>query len=363
MMRTNRIAVLRPSFSRAVWTVACRAVLLVALLGVSSSPAEAGDEALRVFATTTDLGDLVRQVGGDRVVVFEMVKGREDAHFAEARPSFVKELSRSDLFVQVGLELETGYVPLLLDNARNARVRPGAVGFIDASRAITPLDMPTGVVDRSMGDVHLHGSPHYMLDPVRAFEVAKLIAAKLTELRTADTDYFRTRLEDFRARLATAMVGATLAGKYDAFKLAQLAEQGGLEAFLTQQGDRAALAGWYAALLPLAGTQVVDDHAMWTYFARRFGLVIVAHLEPKPGIPPTTTHLREVIDRMKVDPVRAVLASPYYDPRHAAFVAEATGATVVELAHQTGGRSGTDDYIAMIDYNVRATAAALAGPR
>lgn len=334
-----------------------------ALMLASVAPSTAADDVIHVFATTTDLGDLARQVGGDRVSVVEMVKGREDAHFAEARPSFIKELSRSDLFLQVGLELEVGYVPLLLDNARNERVRPGGAGFVDASRAIVPLDVPTGIVDRSMGDVHPYGSPHYMLDPVRGFEVARLIAAKLTELRAADADYFRSRLEDFRTRLATAMVGATLAAKYDAFKLAQLAEQGGLEAFLNEQGDRAALGGWYAAMLPLAGTKVVDDHAMWTYFARRFGLVIVAHLEPKPGIPPTTTHLREVIDLMKADHVRAVLASPYYDPRHAAFVAEATGAKVVELAHQTGGRDGTDSYIAMIDYDVRATAAALAGPQ
>lgn len=326
-------------------------------------PAGATGETIRVFATTTDLGDLIRQIGADRVSVVVMVPGREDTHFAEARPSFIKELSQADLFVQVGLELEVGYVPLLLDNARNGRVLPGGRGFLDASRAIVPLDVPSGTVDRSMGDVHPRGSPHYLLDPVRGFEVARLIAARLTELRPADADFFRARLEDFRSRLATAMVGAALAAKYDAFKLAQLAEQGGLETFLNQQGDRSALGGWYAAMLPLAGSKVVGDHAVWTYFARRFGLVIVAHLEPKPGIPPTTTHLRQVVDLMKADHIRAVLASPYYDPRHAAFVAEATGAKVVELAHQTGGRDGTGDYIAMIDYDVRATAAALAGPR
>jgi len=331
-----------------------------AMFVLSVAPAFAED-ALRVFATTSDLGDLVREVGGDRVVVFEMVKGREDAHFAEPKPSFLKELSRSDLFVQVGLELEVGYVPLLLDNARNSRVMRGGAGFVDASTAIVPLDVPSGAVDRSMGDVHPYGSPHYLLDPVRGFEVARLLASRLAALRPSDAEFFRTRLEDFRSRLATAMVGATLAAKYDAFKLAQLAEQGGLAAFLGQQGDRAALGGWYAAMLPLAGTKVVDEHAMWTYFARRFGLVIVAHLEPKPGIPPTTTHLREVIERMKADHVRAILASPYYDPRHAAFVAEATGAKVAELAHQTGGRDGAGGYLAMIDYNVRTTAGALAG--
>jgi len=347
--------------ARAVRLPLCVIAISCAMQLLVSLPAGATDDTIRVFTTTTDLGDLTRQVGGDRVVVVEMVAGRDDAHFAEARPSFIKEMSRADLFVQVGLELEVGYVPLLLDNARNGRVLPGGPGFVDASRAIVPLDVPSGIVDRSMGDVHPYGSPHYLLDPVRGFEVAKLIAARLTELRPTDGDYFRARLEDFRARLTTAMVGATLAAKYDAFKLAQLAEQGGLDAFLNQQGDRAALGGWYASMLPHYGTKVVDDHAMWTYFARRFGLVIVAHLEPKPGIPPSTKHLREVIERMKVDHVRAVLASPYYDPRHAAFVASATGAKVLELAHQVGGRQGAETYIEMIDYDVRTTAAALTG--
>ncbi|MFN2377577.1 MAG: metal ABC transporter substrate-binding protein [Candidatus Binatia bacterium] len=334
------------------------AAALVATL-VSFLPSAASAEPLRVFATTTDLADLVREVGGDRVSVLAMVKGRDDPHFAEARPSFIKELSQADLFVQVGLELEVGYVPLLTQNARNARVLPGASGFLDASRAIVPLDVPTSPVDRSMGDVHSAGSPHYLLDPVRGVEVAGLLAARLAELRPADADYFRARLADFRSRVAAAMVGEALAGKYDAFKLAQLAEKGGLDAFLRAQGDRETLGGWYAAMLPLAGSKVVDDHWMWTYFARRFGLVVVGHLEPKPGIPPSTSHLRDIVERMKAGNVKALIASPYYDPRHAEMVAAATGAKVIELAHQTGGRDGADTWLSMVDYNVRTTAKVL----
>ncbi|MFT5042981.1 MAG: ABC-type Zn2+ transport system substrate-binding protein/surface adhesin, partial [Hyphomicrobiaceae bacterium] len=156
-----------------------------------------------------------------------------------------------------------------------------------------------------------------------------------------------------------ALVGDSLASRYDAFKLAALAEKGALAGFLEQQGDQAALGGWLGAMLPLYGAPVIDDHAVWSYFAARFGLKIVGHLEPKPGVPPTTMHLKSVIDTMNSKHVRAVLASPYYDPRHAEFVGKATGAAVAHLAHQTGGIEGTDDYIAMIDYNVRATVAAL----
>lgn len=336
--------------------------LLLAALFVLPSPAFA-DEPLRVFATTTDLAELAREVGGDRVVATSMVKGREDAHFAEAKPSFVKELSRADLFVQVGLDLEAGYVPLLLDNARNPKLLPGGAGFFDASRYIAPLELPSGPVDRSMGDVHASGSPHYLLDPLRAFEVAKALAAKLSELRPADAAFVAQRLEDFRRRLGVALAGEALAAKYDAFKLALLAEKGGLAGFLDEQGDRAALGGWLGAMLAFYGAKVVDDHAMWSYFARRFGLVVVAHLEPKPGIPPTTSHLKDVLETMKREGVRAVLASPYYDPRHAAFVARESGASVVELAHQCGGRDGTEHYIGMMDHNVRSTAAALGGAK
>ena len=339
--------------------VACSLGLVLAV--VSAVPAAlAADEPLRVFAVTPDLGDLARQVGGDRVVVTEMIKGRDDPHFAEAKPSFIKELSRADLFVQVGLEMEVGYVSLLLQGARNPQVLSGAPGFVDASRAIIPLDVPTGVIDRSMGDVHAFGSPHYLLDPVRAFDVARLLASKMKDLQPASAAYFAARLADFRDRMSKAMVGETLAAKYDAFKLAELAERGGLVTFLDQQGDRAALGGWFAAMLPWSGTRVVDDHAMWSYFARRFGLVVVGHLEPKPGVPPSTSHLASLVKKMEADDVKAVVTSPYYDPRHARFVAQATGAEVIELSHQTGGRDGAADYLAMIDFNVRAVAAGLA---
>lgn len=335
-------------------------LVLSCLLLVGAAPAWSQAEPLRVFATTSDLGDLARQVGGKDVVVVEMVKGAEDPHFAQAKPSFIKELSVADVFVQVGLGLEVGYVPLLLANARNADVLLAGKGYVDASRVVVPMNVATGTVDRSMGDVHAGGSPHYLLDPVRAMAVAELIAAKLSELRPQEQQAFQDRLENFRVRMATAMVGEKLAAKYDAFKLATLAERSGLAAFLQQQGDIAALGGWFGAMLPYSGTKVVDDHAMWSYFAARFGLQVVGHMEPKAGIPPTTKHLRDLIELMKQEHVRAVISSPYYDPRHARVVAEATGAQIIELAHQTGSRDGTESYLEMIDYNVRTTVAALA---
>jgi zinc/manganese transport system substrate-binding protein len=325
---------------------------------LAAAPALA-DPPLKVCATTPDLGSLVREIGGDRVELSVFAKGTEDPHFIEAKPSFIKQASEADALVQTGLELEVGWLPAILQNARNDRILPSAPGLIDASAAITPLEVPTGVIDRSMGDVHAAGNPHYLTDPVNGVKVAALIADRLGTLRPGDRRFFEDRLKDFRARVDRALVGETLAAKYDAQKLALLAERGGLNRFLESQGDAAALAGWLGELRDAPGVKVVADHNLWPYFAKRFGLVVIGYLEPKPGVPPTTRHLEELIGAMKQAGARLILSTVYFDPRHAAFVADKTGARTVDLANQPGSRPGTDDYIAMCDHNVRQVARAL----
>jgi ABC-type Zn uptake system ZnuABC Zn-binding protein ZnuA len=342
-------------------------LLGTAVAGLAGAQTEAG--VIRVVATVPDLGSLARSIGGDHVVVTVITNPQEDAHFALPRPSFVKALSEADAFIQVGLELEVGYAPLLLRNARNPKVLPrnpgyvdsGTPGYIDASFAIAPLEIPRIAVDRSMGDVHAMGNPHYLLDPVRGLRVAGLIRDRFAQIRPAQAELFRQNYDRFQKQLGDALVGEKLAAKYDATKLATLFEAGKLESFLEGQGDREALGGWLAIMSLHRGAKVVDDHRMWVYFARRFGIELFGDLEPVPGIPPATRHLTELVDRMKVAGVRVVITSPYYDPRHARFIAEATGARVVPLAHQTGGREGADDYLKMIDYNVRQLASALSG--
>jgi ABC-type Zn uptake system ZnuABC Zn-binding protein ZnuA len=314
---------------------------------------------LRVVATIPDLGSLVRTIGGDQVDVFVLAKGQQDAHFVEAKPSFIKQLSQADIYVQNGLDLEAGYAPLLLQNARNANVLPGGRGYVDAARAITPLDVPAAPVDRSMGDVHPLGNPHYLLDPLNGLKVAALLRDVFSDLRPDHKTGFDRRYADFKQHLDAALVGEVLTQKYDAAKLALLYQHGKLVDFLVAQGDAAQLGGWLAMLAPYRGAKAVDDHNMWPYFAQRFGLDIAGHLEPKPGVPPTTGHLQDLIARMRAEHIRLILAAPFYDPRHARFVAGATGAAVVSLSHLVGGRASADDYRAMIDYNVRAVAAAL----
>jgi hypothetical protein len=169
------------------------------------------------------------------------------------------------------------------------------------------------------------------------------------------------RYEAFRRKIGEGLVGGPLAAKYDAEKLALLAERGALDGFLESQGDAARLGGWLAQLRKARGAKAVDDHPIWAYLARRFGFAIVGHMEPKPGIPPTTKHLGMLVELMRRDGVRAILASAYYDPRHARFLAEQTGVGVANLANQVGARPGTDDYVAMIDYDVRELARVLDG--
>jgi ABC-type Zn uptake system ZnuABC Zn-binding protein ZnuA len=308
---------------------------------------------VRVVATVPDVAALVRAVGGDEVSVTVLAKPTEDPHFVEARPSFVKALSEADLLVLVGMDLEQGYLPLLLRNARNGRILGDAAGYVDCSRAVTILETPSGPVDRSMGDVHPFGNPHYLPDPINGLRVARLLRDRLADARPEARDGFERRTADFTRRLGERLVGAPLAAKHDVEKLAALADRGRLDDFLAGQGDAGALGGWLGRLRPLHGAKVVDDHNVWAYFARRFGLDVVGHMEPKPGIPPTTHQLELLVGLMKGQHVRLVLASVFYDPRHAAFLAENTGARIVPMANQPGARPGTEDYLAWIDYNVR----------
>jgi ABC-type Zn uptake system ZnuABC Zn-binding protein ZnuA len=316
---------------------------------------------LKVCATVPELGSLVREVGGNLVTVTVFAKPTEDPHFVEAKPSYIKALSECDLYIQVGLDLEIGWASVLIRNARNPQVQPGGRGYLDASTVITPLEVPTGPVDRSMGDIHPLGNPHYLLDPVNGLRVARLIRDKLAELQPTSAQVFTQRYEDFRRRLGIALVGETLSSKYDLEKLALLAENGRLGVFLSSQGEEALLGGWLGVLHPYRGAKVVTDHNMWSYFARRFAIEVVEVLEPKPGIPPTTQHLNQVIQVMRAVEVKAVLASAYYDPRYARFVSDNTGAKVVFMANQAGAQPGTDNYLGMIDYNVQQLAAALGG--
>jgi len=330
-----------------------RRVALVFLVLAAFAPRASAD-ALRVVATTPDLADLARQVGGDAVSVTSLVKGPQDVHFIEPRPSLVKDLHRAELLIEMGMDVESGWLPGLVQSARNPAIQPGAAGFLDASSAIVPRDVPRSRVDRSMGDVHPYGNPHYLPDPLNGLRVAGAIRDKLAALRPADAGTFGARYDAFAAALVERLVGPELAGRRTPAEIAAAVEAGRLAALASESA--APVGGWLGAVGTGPRRKAVEDHRAWIYLAERFGLELVAALEPLPGIAPTTRHLQEVVERMRADGVELVLATPYFSLRHAEFVAKQTGARIVELAHQVGSRPGTDDYLATVDYNVRALA-------
>lgn len=304
-----------------------------------------------MVATTPDLADLARQVGGDAVEVTSLAKGPQDVHFVEPRPSFVKELHRAELLIRVGMGLESGWLP----PARRSPQPPHPARrrrLLDASTAIVPREVPQARVDRSMGDVHPFGNPHYLPDPLNGLRVAGAIRDRLSALRPDQARAFAARYHAFAARLVERLVGAELAGQRTPAEIAAAVEAGRLPALVAEAG--ASLGGWLGAIGTGPPRKAVEDHRAWIYLAERFGLELVAALEPLPGIAPTTRQLQEVVEQMQAERVNLILSTPYFSPRHAEFVAERTGARIVELAHQTGSRPGTDDYLATVDFNVRA---------
>ncbi|MGZ3537860.1 MAG: metal ABC transporter substrate-binding protein [Thermodesulfobacteriota bacterium] len=323
--------------------------------------AQGGLKPIQVCATVPDLGNLAQEIGGDQVKITVFAKNQEDPHFIEAKPSFIKALSQADLFLQIGMELEVGYAPVLVQNARNSRVLTGAAGDVDSSKVITPMEVPAGIVDRSMGDVHPLGNPHYLLDPLNGLRVARLIRDRLTELRPEKKPFLEEQYTMFYRKIVDGLVGEKLARKYEFEKIALLYEEGKLEPFLREQKEEGSLSGWLGMMLPYRGSKAVGDHNLWPYLARRFGFSLVGFLEPKPGISPTTKHLQALVEMMKAERVKVILSSPYFEIRYAEFVSKNTGAKIVPLAHQVGSRPGTDNYLSMTNYNVRQLVAAFSG--
>ena len=312
-------------------------------------------EPLRVAATTPDLASLVESVGGDQVEVTAFVRGGQDPHFIQARPSFIRVLSRADLFVRVGLRLEAGWVPSLVRSARNGRIQPGSTGDLDASAVIPRLGVLVGTIDRSMGDVHAQGNPHYLADPVNGIRVARAIRDRLIRLRVEEAPFFEARAADFERTLLTRLLGEAWVIEYGAPVLAEAMLAGAMP----EGADESKLGGWLRAMRTPQNRAVVADHDLWPYFAKRFGIEVVGFLEPLPGITPTTKHLSAIAELMNARGIRAILSASYFHPRYARKLAKATGAQVIEMANQVGAREGVDDYLGMIDWNVRQVADAL----
>ncbi len=336
-------------------------IAAVATLLIAASAPARETKVVNVLTTTTDLAAIAREVGGDAVKVSSLARGPEDPHFLDARPSFARMARDADLFVKTGLDLEVGYEGPIVLQARNPGIQPGTAGYCDASAGLDLLEVPAGTLDRSLGDVHAGGNPHYLLDPVRAKVVAGTIAESLASVDPPRAAAYRERAKAFAAGLDERMFGAKLLERAPAKRLERLLAEGKLAAYLREKGWEAELGGWAKELLPFAGARVVAYHSLFVYLLDRFHIEETARLEPKPGVPPSPRHTRKVVDAMKAGGIRVLLAAVYNPKDVPESVARETGGRVIVLAHMPSAVEGTDGYASFVDHNVKALAAALGG--
>lgn len=294
-------------------------LIVAAVCGASTLHAK-----LNVVATLPDYGAVAAEIGGDKVEVTVMAKPTEDPHFVDARPSFVVKLKNADVLIEGGAELEIGWLPPLLQGARNAKIVNGAPGRVIVSAGLHLMNVPTNVT-RAAGDVHALGNPHFMIDPIIAKVVAQNIANAYARVDAANAEMYQANYKKFETTI------------------------------------NAKLQEWGKAMLPFKGQSVVAYHDSWVYFAHRFGLNIEIFLEPKPGIPPSPSHLAEVIGKMKEQKVKAIIVEPHHNRKIAEKVASLTGAKIVDAAQFPGALPNTETYVALMDVLVARMAAALGG--
>ena len=272
---------------------------------------------LYVVTTLPSLASITQSIGGDIIDVSSITRGAQDAHYVEAKPSYMLNVNKADLLIYSGLELEIGWLPLLIQGARNDEVTVGSRGNLNASLAITTnniLEKPRGEVDRSMGDVHPMGNPHYLLNPHNAIYVTRLITEKLCELDPEHKTQFQENADLFIQQLEN--------------KIKEFEKQ-------TEY---------------LKGQEVVCYHVHWSYLLSWLGLKSAGYIELRPGIPPTPKHKQRIIELIKEHNIKVVIISSWKDPSKAEEVAESTGAKLLILPGEVNAMEGAEDYFSWIEY-------------
>jgi len=296
-------------------------VMASAVAVATASPRAAAP--LKIVATTTDLASLATEIGGDKVKVNSLALGKQNPHFVDPKPSFISLLSAADLLIVVGRELEIGWLPPLQTSSRNGKIQVGGSGYLDVSANVKILEIPTGQITRAMGDVHPFGNPHYWLDPGNGRIMARNIQVKLSQIDPPNATYYAQRYADFDQRLA------------------------------------AAEKRWDATMAPYRGTKVVTYHRSWPNLMERWGLDVMGYVEPKPGIPPSPSHIIALIGEMKRQGVKLIVVEPYFEVKTPQSIANQVGGQVLVLPPSVGGVEAATDYIKLFDYNVATLSAAL----
>jgi zinc/manganese transport system substrate-binding protein len=284
------------------------------LLAAVATPATA---AVNVVTTTEGLAAVAREIGGDRVKVIALSRGIQDPHFVDANPSLAVKLRNADLLVDVGMDLEVGWLPPLVTQSRNSAIQPGGPRRLTAGNFVVPMDLPTGPVDRSQGDIHPAGNPHFLTDPRRAVQVAAAVATRLSEIDPGSAAYYRERLQAFQAKVA------------------------------------AAEKGWKEALAPFAGRSVITQHKTLSYLLDWAGLKAAGYMEPKPGVAPPPSHVASLAAVVKSAGVKGVLVENYYGRGPADQLRDLTGVKVIVIPGDVGGTKEASDWVSYVDVLVR----------
>ena len=277
---------------------------------------------IRVVTTTTDTKSIAEMIGGDKVSVSSIATGYQNPHFVDPKPSYIIGLTKADLFVTIGLDLETGWSPQLLSSSRNNKIQKGSQGYVDASEGISLLQVPSSL-NRAEGDIHIYGNPHYWLDPMNGKVIARNIANGLERVDPSNKSVYEKNLQTFYSKIDMKMKE------------------------------------WQSKMALFKGAKIIAYHNEWVYFEARFGLQIVDFMEPKPGIPPTPSQLVKVIKEIKANNIKVIISSPYFTTSSSDVVAKQTGVKVLTLATSVGGFDLIKNYFDLFDYDINQLTVAL----
>jgi zinc/manganese transport system substrate-binding protein len=293
-----------------------RRVFLALGLTLAMTAAAPANASLKVLATTADWGALTRELGGDKVDVYDATNALQDVHRVDAKPSLIARARTADLIVANGAELEIGWLPVLMRESGNRKVQPGTPGYFEAAAQLRLLDVPTAV-DRSMGDIHSQGNPHVHLDPHNVATVAKALSARLAAVDPANKGFYEARSADFQSRWSQAIVR------------------------------------WEAQAAPLRDMPVVVMHTDQTYLCQWLGMKQLASIEPKPGVPPSAGYLAQLVSTLSATPAKMILINAYNDPKSAKWLSGRVGSPVVTLPFSVGGSPGAGDLFGLFDETLK----------
>ena len=265
---------------------------------------------VRIVSSTTDIADIVKIIGGDHVTVTSIARGNQDPHYVEILPSYMVKVRKADIYFMVGMELDL-WAQQIIDGSRNRKVM-----VVDCSVEINKMEVPTGQIDASMGDIHRFGNPHYWLDPVNGKLIARMVAEKLINHDSKNAEQYQSNLTQFENDLNSA------------------------------------ISMWTKRFSDLREKNIIFYHNSWPYFSKRFGLITVGFLEPKPGITPSTSQLNQVINQIKENEIEVIASESYFSDRAPKFIESKTNVRTVKLAQSVGAIEGADSYINLFETNL-----------